>query len=65
VANVCSCEKTIEGQSERHSDGTVTFHTFARCPRVKACEHTRDIAKQSDVDLLIGPDGRCVKCPKG
>ncbi|BDG08215.1 hypothetical protein [Anaeromyxobacter paludicola] len=55
----CDCERSVEGNSERHSDGTVTFHTFAGCLRVKPCEH---IKKQSDISL-IGPDGRCTKCP--
>ncbi|GEJ56943.1 hypothetical protein [Anaeromyxobacter diazotrophicus] len=54
----CSCERSAEGKTENHVDGTVTFHTFAGCPRVKPCEH---IKKQSDVSL-VGPDGRCTKC---
>ncbi len=63
-ANPCDCGKSVEGRSERHGDGTITFHTFAGCPRVKECEHTKGITGQSDVAAVIGPDGRCIECAK-
>jgi hypothetical protein len=61
----CHCGRSGEGQSEKHGDGTITFHTFARCVRVNACEHTVRIRAQEDVNKIIGADGRCVGCAKG